>query len=829
MAQVTSFKEFQDAINALEPLIQIVTGFSIASQISIAHTVTIESLTPDTPATLSKDNTYFPSLFRISNGGALTLNNVIVDGNPAGHPVDNENNRSLILVTGGSLSLRGSTIIKGGRSYLEGGGIYLNSSSTDANTLSIGGNVQIIDCVSRTNGGGIMIASRNPQDTVDITDNVNISMNRAVNGGGIYMRSYVPESGCHLAITDSVHVTGNQADSTGGGICFSGYRTGSASPSVLSLEGNAAISGNQAVNGAGIYFYSANLQDNMRLLGNASITQNVASQNGGGCYYTAAGVPVDLEVSSASVSNNMAGTGGAFYLLNDSGGSVRISKTSITGNKACNGLSGSGGGIWIQNQSVDAHLNVLLNNTTLAHNQASAAGGGLRLYSQGGCSCLLEDCIISENTAGQNGGGLIISNALKASVQFRRTSVLRNTAYVSGGGFYFANTVNNATADIALTETVIAENTAAQEGGGVRLTSGNGILTTILTDCTVISNTAQDNSGGGIWNGGAENALTIEGSTSVTGNNTRSGNGGGIYYNSSNGFVRLTGNVKITDNHADAVSTEFGNHGGGICLVPGKMTIQDSVEIAFNSAGKYGGGISAAENSEVSIQGGSIHDNRSDLYGGAILNHGGSTTSITGGMLTGNQAPYGGGVYNDAFLNIAGSRDLSDGVYIENRTAAVQLTGRMTDAAVVQLETSRYVSPNAAGTPIVVGEATASYPVLSPSDSAIFLKPLLGFEDWEIRLNEDMTQILLAPIIGQTITFCGNDSCEANAQDVPAPLMVAYGANAILPAVIPTRNGYVFREWNTYQCCEGQTFNPGDTIPSVTTDVTLYAIWKKDC
>lgn len=80
------------------------------------------------------------------------------------------------------------------------------------------------------------------------------------------------------------------------------------------------------------------------------------------------------------------------------------------------------------------------------------------------------------------------------------------------------------------------------------------------------------------------------------------------------------------------------------------------------------------------------------------------------------------------------------GVYIENRSSVVQLKNALTEASVIQLEISVYVIPNVSDTPIVVGEATSDYPILSRTDAAAFRKPVDGFESWGIFLSEDNTR-----------------------------------------------------------------------------------------
>lgn len=830
MAQVSSLAEFRNALRALDPLIQIATGFSIDSQISIEYTVTIESLTPDTPAALVKDSSYAQNVFRILNGGALTLNNIILDGNAAGHPVAHEQNRSLIYVNGGALSLTGKTVIMGGRSALEGGGLYLNSSASRANALSVGDQVQIIHCTARTNGGGIMIMSGNPQDTFHIAGDVLIGMNKAVNGAGIYMRSCASNTGISLSLSDSVHIIGNRAVSAGGGLYFCGYQNNGSAASRLILSGDALISGNQAANGAGLYFAAATAQDRCLITGNAAITQNMADRNGGACCYTAENIPADFNINGGALTDNCAGTGGAVYLSCDAGGTVCITRSTLTGNKACSGFSGAGGGLWIQNRSDQDRMTLQIRNTTLAQNQAAANGGGILLNSSaGGISCSLLTCNISENTAVQNGGGLSAVIRQAGDVSIRGCQLLRNTAGTGGGGLYLAETGGKTPTAVTLDNTVVGENTAGTEGGGVYLASGSNSLSVAMTDCTVLSNTAKEN-GGGIWNSGFDTRLTVDGSTSLTGNSARLGNGGGLYYDGGTGTVQFHGNVKITDNHADTAATGNTGQGGGICLASGRLNIQDSVEIAFNTAGNAGGALHTAGTSTAVIEGGRIHDNRCNSKGGALSIREQSTVTITGGDISDNQAPYGNDLYNQATLFTGGSRVFKGGVYIENRAGAVKLTGKLAEPAAVQLETSSYVSPNDAGIPIIVADASASYPSLSRTDAGRFIKPSAGFKDWKLAVSNDQTQILLIPPAGQTITFKGNDDNGPKACNLPLTLTVPFGASIVLPATVPTRPGWRFRGWNTYQHCEGETFYPGGVLSNVITDVTLYAVWDPaDC
>lgn len=610
MAQVSNQTQLQAALAAQDSVIQVTADFTINSQINILYPVTIESLAADTPATLTKDSSYFQYLFRVQNGGSLTLQNIILDGDKENHPAASQDNRSLIYVTGGSLNLLEGAVLQNNHAYFEGGGVYINRNDTYPNTFTMSGNARITGCYSRTSGGGMMLAAGHPQDSFQISGVSRIDGNQGANGGGIYCRSYVQGTSSVLSITGQVQITDNLADNTGGGICFSGLRIGSSTASELTLSDQVLVSGNQALHGAGIYFYASNTGDRLTITEHASITKNTASQNGGGCNIQASGASVTVSVTDASITDNTAGTGGGMYLLSDSGADVTLSGSTFSGNQAVNGAAGTGGGLWMNNQSPDTGISVSLTDIKLEQNQASAHAGGMALYAGTGSMVFrMTGGTVSGNHASREGGGCVIIHEGPGVSSFHQAVLSQNTADGSAGGIYYASTGEGTVSSFTMTETVISGNTAGIRGGGLSLGAGTGTLTTLLEDCTVSANTARSNSGGGIWNGGTDNRLTLNGTSAVTGNSTQAGNGGGIYFNSTSGTMLLTGNVKISDNKANAGSASYGGHGGGICLVPGILTIQGNVEISSNNAEKSGGGIHAAENSRILMESGTIHDN----------------------------------------------------------------------------------------------------------------------------------------------------------------------------------------------------------------------------
>ena len=72
MTQVSTQTELQAALDALAPSIQVTADFKLSSQLDISYAVLIESLTPDNPFVLTKEDTYFAHLF-VLHQAALSL------------------------------------------------------------------------------------------------------------------------------------------------------------------------------------------------------------------------------------------------------------------------------------------------------------------------------------------------------------------------------------------------------------------------------------------------------------------------------------------------------------------------------------------------------------------------------------------------------------------------------------------------------------------------------------------------------------------------------------------------------------------------------------
>ncbi|MDZ5493260.1 hypothetical protein [Micromonospora sicca] len=212
---------------------------------------------------------------------------------------------------------------------------------------------------------------------------------------------------------------------------------------------------------------------------------------------------------------------------------------------------------------------------------------------------------IDNNKAGKNGGGLSSSGG---TVTITLTVIRNNTACESGGGIYALDT------DLKLDKVIVAKNHADKDGGGIVNTGGedkkdwssNGgdkkddgdkkdekksDATATISDSDIVDNTA-GRFGGGIFNGdtdvkidegyqdkkdGKDNNATLTlRDTEIKGNTAL--NGGGIFNNK--GTVTLT-DTRVTKNTATDPSK---NHrvAGGILNNEGTVELDDESTVTDN-------------------------------------------------------------------------------------------------------------------------------------------------------------------------------------------------------------------------------------------------------
>ena len=411
-------------------------------------------------------------------------------------------------------------VAKNESKYYSGGGFYI--SGTAELTATIEQNKVEDD------GGGIYIASNG---VVTIT-NSDIYTNTATNGGGVYNAGQLTLNGGKVMsntasangggvwnsgqLTINTEVRANKAMTDGGGIWNNG---------VLSIIGN-AVHSNQAQNGGGVFNSGSAMITNAGVHTNtaslfggglwnsgvltvtsAGLRANSAAQLGGGIFNAPNGqtlvssagigdpgvgnqaqrgggvynaISATLTITSAGVHSNTASQeGGGVY--NESGGVVSISNSGI-GTDAGNSAQ-DGGGIW--NNGV-----LTLTSATVASNTASQNGGGIYNASNGNAT--VASAGVNNNQAqGNHGGGVYNTGALR----LHGTQVANNSAAQQGGGFF--NDASGPGSGLVVTNSAVVSNTANQGGGGYHLSG-----TLVMTNATL-----SGNSGGGLHAGGGDARL----------------------------------------------------------------------------------------------------------------------------------------------------------------------------------------------------------------------------------------------------------------------------------------------------------------------------------
>jgi hypothetical protein len=287
-------------------------------------------------------------------------------------------------------------------------------------------------------------------------------------GGGIFNRGTLT--------LNTVTVTANTADATGGGIENYGY----ASDLIVILQNSLITSNRSALDGGGIYneansghsltltLQSTTVSQNettsngfgggiasrgdggstvtVNVINNSAVSDNTAVRGGGGIYLTGYdGSVVTISLDQSTVSGNRdGGDGGAgIYSFTDGSGTLTVDAalSTISGNQAM----GNGGGIF-NNGNLGITNSAVTTNTTTA-----GSGGGI--YNESGQAILLNSTISGNRAAGDGGG---IRNG--AALDLTNVTIAYNTADVNatdsgdGGGLFQAATAT-------LTNTILAKNT----------------------------------------------------------------------------------------------------------------------------------------------------------------------------------------------------------------------------------------------------------------------------------------------------------------------------------------------------------------------------------
>ncbi len=454
---------------------------------------------------------------------------------------------------------------------------------------------------------------------------MNVSSNTAEEKGGGMFVDYAVELDLEGSTIDS-----NEAKN-GAGISF-------ANTARLSVDASSSVSGNTAQSsGGGVYFTSAASYKGSTLLLSGKIDDNkVVSGNGGGVYFlnVTPSTKHTVTLSSGSISGNTcSGNGGGIYMFNKT--NFTATGSEIEKNSAGN----YGGGIYMEGGQSGANRSSFeMNNTSLSENtltSETATRYGAGVFFGSSITVDLNSGNIDKNTGARYGSGIYTSSSCVVSIKdgmyIRENETFMTNADTYGSGMYLSGST------LDMTGGEISGNTTTYtcNGGGMYLSGG----TATITGGEIINNISKGN-GGGVYM--HTTRLEIGGTAHIASNQTLvNSNGGGVYCYQ--GQLELYGNCLIENNN--------GYSGGGVSTTQNcTVEIRENAQISGNTARNVGGGLmNTGVNAQLLMKGGKISDNKASNVGGGLYFENRKTLTkrfrLTGGEISGNSASSGGGVY----------------------------------------------------------------------------------------------------------------------------------------------------------------------------------------
>jgi uncharacterized repeat protein (TIGR02543 family) len=503
--------------------IGIGASFVVPSQITIPANKNITLVSSGGTRTLTRAATYTGVLLSIAGTAALTLEDLVLDGNrtavtATGALVYGAVGAVLSITDGTVLRSNLSTIsggavrmLAGGELFMSGGEITGNSAPGNTTLAGKGGGIftespfimsgGTIDGNSGYAGGGV-----NVQGTNFLMTGGSINGNQAYSAGGVSL-----DNNAHMVMDGGIvsynFVAPYDALSLyegGGGIVI--YDNSSL------VMNDGTVQDNTAYQGGGVYIDGNSSSFTMKggnIIGNHATPVNGPADrpaaNGGGVYGSG---PFVME-GGLIAGNDAINNGGGVFVYN--GRIMTLTGGEIDGNTAYRG-----GGVYLNNTS--ARLNMsggLINGNHAALTYATGtqvAGGGVfsnGIFTQTGGA-------ITNNDSAQDGGGLYSTYEYTLADGV----IAGNLAQSRGGGLFN-------TASVTITDSAVASNRAGQ-GGGVFTNNGGSV---VITDSTVANNIASIGGGVSVTDGAA---LTLTGAATILSDNAATSpnecnTGGGVY------------------------------------------------------------------------------------------------------------------------------------------------------------------------------------------------------------------------------------------------------------------------------------------------------------
>ena len=411
---------------------------------------------------LTITNSSYPAV--VLDGAVLSMDSVVIESSGS---VTYGRDGGAITASDSALTLSNSTFDGNSGNY--GGAIYLGSASSltaDAVTFS-NNDAQF--------GGGVTLEDASTADFTDciFEDNV-VSVSGYGKGGAIYGYYYIEVT------IDGSTFTDNDSASFGGAIDMETYGslivtdstfvsneilTSLANPSsggaiyTYKLD-ELSISGSEFTDNVGYLYggavFANNMVDETEISESTFSGNSIQSKRGGAVEFSAGS---DLVITDCTFTDNVAAEGGGALSVYQNT-SLTISSSTFSGNSNTSTRDAYGGAVFVFDDDNGSDLTVI--NSTFTDNTAALSGGGL--YVSGMDAVSITDSVFNNNDASAiTNTGVYYGGAANfydlSSLEVAGVYACGNSAD-SGGGFYMETVP-----DAILTNTVLVENVAAQDGG----------------------------------------------------------------------------------------------------------------------------------------------------------------------------------------------------------------------------------------------------------------------------------------------------------------------------------------------------------------------------
>ena len=368
-----------------------------------------------------------------------------------------------------------------------------------------------------------------------------------------------------------------------------------------------------------------------------------------------------LKIRQSTFVQNTADDGGAICIVG--GGEVEV----VDSEFERNGADISGGAIYVEETTLSIERTVFRSNTASSNGGAvdirdsspaafrnltcqfnsAAVGGCLHLRKT---SIAMNDSLIQENLATEDGGGISVASTNFANIA--RCRFLGNNATGHGGGGKFGKV------DLQIEDTVVSRNQATS-GAGFLLQEGE----ITIVDCTFEANAAESY-GGGI-SCGTDGRLTVRRSTFRQNRAENRGGGSSVIANCLASFANVTwtlnkaaidcgGGALVEGAYAAFRDSVFegnaGQSGAGSCV---RDSSAQFIRVVFrvNSAVTLTGGL-LAENSTASVSDCHFEANSADVGGGVSARKTSRVTLEQSRVIRNIARNQGGGVSSNEFADL---------------------------------------------------------------------------------------------------------------------------------------------------------------------------------